>query len=113
MYDLLLWMIGVHFIADFDMQSRFVAENKGKSWFIMMAHVICWTTMISLPLTIYGVWHWSVLFILIPIHWVSDWEKAEALRNPSNEPIHLLYLDQSIHMMQLVMAWAWCKGIAL
>lgn len=110
-WGLLLWMIGAHYIADFDLQTRFVAENKGKYWYIMMAHVISWTTIVCIPLFFYGVLDWVAFAILIPIHWASDWYKAQALEHPryNEKPLTLLYIDQSIHIIQLVTVWTWTQ----
>lgn len=100
-FELLLWLIGAHFIGDFALQSTWMASMKEKHWSILLAHVIIWTTIICIPLKLFGVLAlWQVIFLCIG-HYAADWGKMKMLEGGAR--LHLMfYVDQMWHLLQLV-----------
>lgn len=41
-----LWLLFVHFIADFVLQSNWMAQNKSKDWTALSAHVLVYTSVL-------------------------------------------------------------------
>jgi len=117
--DLLMAMIFAHFLADWTLQTRLVAENKSKYAYIMLVHSFVWTFCLYVPLLIAGYHIYPPLFLtMILLHcWVDEWkcnkvwkkkdDKGKELPfNADNfQPWHL-YVDQGIHFLQVVALWA-------
>ena len=102
-YELLLWLIGAHFIGDFALQSSWMAEKK-KHWSIMAAHVIIWTTIVCIPLKLFGEPTIHTVAFLYIGHYIADWSKLRLI-DKGFKIIPLYYLDQVWHLIQLVIIW--------
>lgn len=95
----MFWLIFAHFLGDYPLQGDYLAVNKGKSLYAMLAHVTIWTGCICVALALTGDlqgWHAYVLFIP---HFISDWAKC---RYPDR---YGLAQDQLVHAAQLVAVW--------
>lgn len=102
-----LALIFGHFIADWALQNDFVAQNKGKVWFIMFAHCMIWTGIICFLLSYMGIFAWWKFWFLLIGHWVVDKHKTNNLR-PEDSGVdaydwnmRLLYGDQVWHILQV------------
>ena len=94
MLELLLWVIGAHFIGDYAMQSDWMAKNKGKSIYVMIAHCAIYTVVCAIPFEMFGAcipWVMGIIFIT---HFFSDYLKCNNLYG--------LAIDQTIHILILV-----------
>lgn len=47
-----LWLLFVHFIADFVLQSNWMAQNKSKLWAALGAHVLVYTVTLFFGVTL-------------------------------------------------------------
>jgi hypothetical protein len=112
-FELLMAMVFMHFLADWTLQTRLVAENKLKYPYIMFVHCFVWTFCLFIPLMIMGYHIDYIIFVLmLAVHcfvdlWkclvIRDWDKKE--NNMDNfKPWHL-YMDQGIHLFQVVFIW--------
>lgn len=54
--QLLLFIVWLHFVGDFIIQTDKMALNKSKSWFWLLAHAVTY----GLPLFLVG-WKWAIL----------------------------------------------------
>ena len=97
-----------HFIADWALQNDFVSQNKGKVWFIMLAHCMVWSGVICFLLAYMGIFTiWKFLFLLIG-HWIADKYKIDNIANEDQRVdaceynLQLLYIDQAWHVLQLI-----------
>ena len=100
--ELLFWMIGAHYLGDFALQSDWMASMKGKRWYVMLAHCAIWTTVVCIPVRLLGDIAWWMPIFLLLGHWSMDRYKTSL---PHNDHWFWIYLDQSVHLLQLVFVW--------
>lgn len=118
----MIWLIFAHFIGDWAFQSEWVAENKGKYWFVMFAHCMIWTGCICAFYVAFvrndvdwGMWGmrgtivawWKILF-LFGGHYICDmWKCRVYAKKPfcQQESSWHLYVDQLWHLCQCVIVW--------
>ena len=93
----LIWLIFAHFIADWALQSEWIAMNKGKYMEIMFAHSMIWTACICITLKYIGVFEISMIPFLLVGHYIIDQWKCIAT---SKFPSWHLYVDQLWHVFQ-------------
>lgn len=119
-----IFMIFCHIIDDFVLQAPCLSNLKQKSWWeknaldnlyrndykvALIMHSLSWSFMILLPIVIYRDFNVNGCFILIllanaAIHGIIDDLKAN---------LHKINLvtDQSIHLLQIIAAFAgFCNG---
>lgn len=82
--SLLIWAIALfvgHFVADWIMQSRYIAENKSKNNWVLAIHTtdyMMWMLVITMiPAGIIGLYssYWFLVWILVNglLHGCTDW----------------------------------------
>ena len=112
MMSLLISLIFIHFIADWALQSEWVAINKGKYWFVMFAHCIIWTGCIYFGLIFFDIKvnlynpvpMWKLLFLFIGHYLVDLWKCRVYKKVPfcQQKTYKHLYIDQLIHIIQVI-----------
>ena len=74
--DALLFVVFGHFIGDWALQNPWVAENKGKYWYVLFAHCMIWTGVIATVLYHFDILTlWKVLLLLVG-HFILDYTKC-------------------------------------
>ena len=116
-FFVLLFMLFMHIVDDYYLQG-ILAKMKQKSWWeqnapdrmyrydfipALITHALSWSFMIILPIFLAKGWNpaWWVYLVLIcnaTIHAVVDHLKA------NRRKINLI-IDQSIHLLQIVVTW--------
>lgn len=100
MFEVLFFGVCAHYIGDFPLQGDFVAMNKGKYWYVMLAHCIIWAACICVVLKFYGLFApWKIAALIIP-HYLTDLWKCRKPKTP--EAWKYIYPDQAIHLLQVV-----------
>ena len=113
--EILLLMVFAHLLADWTLQTPIQAQNKAKNWYIMGVHCLIWTVAVFIPLMIMGYHINAFAFALMYfIHWMVDdwkcwivWEQVDKKGNELEwndkkfKPWQL-YVDQGIHLLQIV-----------
>ena len=95
----LFWLLFAHFIGDIALQQDWIAQNKGKYWYIMFAHCIIWSGCVALVLLLMGLLApWKVIFLVIG-HYLMDHWKANKPRSYSTW--WYVYPDQAWHFIQI------------
>ena len=115
---ILLLMIFLHIIDDFKLQQGVLVSLKQKKWWeeqneyeefykydylpALILHAFSWTFMIMLPIAIslnFNIGWWTLIYAINTIiHAFTDDLKANKLK------INLI-VDQSIHILQIVITW--------
>lgn len=91
-----LFLLFGHYIGDFALQTQFLSENKHKYFYVMFAHGMIYTGVISAILFYFGDFAmWKAAFIVIG-HCVCDWVRGD----------EYFYPDQIWHIIQLAIVWA-------
>lgn len=102
MITTLFIMLVLHFIGDFPLQGQYLAENKGKDDYLLFAHSMIWTGLLSAGLLFAGVYApWKVIFLLMG-HFAIDRIKARGFLNTWFSANQALLLDQFVHFMQIL-----------
>ena len=64
-------VIMCHFVGDYFMQTEYMAREKGKDWYVLFAHCVCYCVPFAM---VYGcdlnIW------LLLILHFVADVAKA-------------------------------------
>lgn len=71
MYEQIIKIIMCHFIGDYVLQTDYIAREKGKDFYVLLAHCVCYATPFAVA---FGVDHRIVWLILS--HFVVDALKA-------------------------------------
>ena len=105
----MIWLIFAHFIGDFALQKEWVALNKGKYWYLMIAHCMIWTACICVALMFYfNEVTWIQILFLFSIHYSVDKWKCWATKD---FPTWHFYIDQAIHLCQCLIVFAIGLGL--
>jgi len=64
-------IIMCHFVGDYFMQTEYMAREKGKDWYVLFAHCVCYCVPFAI---VYGC-DINILLLLI-FHFVADAAKA-------------------------------------
>ena len=98
MIETLFFLIFLHYLGDFPFQGAYLAENKGKNDYLLLAHSFIWAGTISAGLLYFGMFAlWSALF-LVSGHFVIDRWKAR--KTSSGNLVFLI--DQFLHLIQII-----------
>jgi len=97
------WLIVAHLLGDYVLQSKWIALNKGKNYYILLVHSTVWAARIVFVLCYFGIFAiWKIPFLIIP-HGLCDWLKWHSGERQGWKPV---LLDQLWHYSQLaVVAW--------
>lgn len=91
-----LFLVGLsaHFIGDFAFHTRWMAEEKGRDWEVLLYHVLVYTS------TLFLVFLWSghvlpalALFLIVLSHFIIDASKARW------NLISHIWMDQLLHII--------------
>jgi len=101
---LIWWLFVAHFISDWGLQNRWMAENKHSYWEILLAHCMIYTSVISIALEYcHTLELWKIVFIFIG-HYVTDFfssnicSKIEGI----DKKRKVTRIDHVIHFLQLL-----------
>ena len=96
---MLIELIAAHCIADFALQSEWMANNKGKYWYVMLVHSVIWAAAIYLTLDHLANPHILIFPFLLATHFLIDKWKMILFdpKNPEQKNLTLLYIDQTAH----------------
>lgn len=98
--NIFLWIVFIHFVGDYVFQSSYLADNKGKDWWVMFVHCVLWTGCICIFLKFMGLYDiWKFFFLLIG-HAISDTWKSKTPNRGWK-----IYVDQSWHIVQCLLCY--------
>lgn len=94
--ETVIFVIFGHFIGDFALQSEWIAKNKGLYWYVLLAHGMIWTGVISGILLFFGIFTlWKPVFLLIGHISMDKWKASKP-----PETWWYIYPDQLWHIIQ-------------
>lgn len=96
MIQQLILALGTHYIADFPLQGDFVAQMKGKRWYILFAHGLINAFCFAVLLLFLGRYaDWKPIVVLITHMVIDKWKSSQ----PKDDAHwHLIYYDQFLHV---------------
>jgi hypothetical protein len=95
-----LYLLLAHYLADFPLQGDFLANMKGKNWYLLMAHVLIYSLTIGAFMHALGIYATWKLFVVAISHvfvdyWKCNYAPKETALTTS------LYIDQALHLIVL------------
>ena len=99
-----LALLAGHFVGDYGLQTGYMAQMKGKDWYVLTAHVITYTaavwvlsavTATYLGGTALSVWGLVLIFVA---HFIADAAKGQW------NMVKSIAVDQTIHLATLLVA---------
>ncbi len=99
--DLLFALLVAHYVGDFPLQGEFLGTMKGKYDYLLFCHVVIWAGTICLVLAYFGIFTWWKAGFLLFGHFFIDRWKARKV-DKTNIFTKDLWIDQSLHMVQLI-----------
>lgn len=101
--EAIIIMFTLHLIADYPMQGDFLANIKGKNFFLLLCHSFMWAGIIYFGLKYLGMaepWEFWCLGI---VHAAID--KWKCMRPDKSKALTTdLYIDQALHGVQIAAA---------
>lgn len=99
-----LGLLLAHLLYDFHWQGAFIAEMKGKSWFLLGVHSLTWALFLGAVLFHTGRLCWWTISFLATTHFAIDAWKARYTELP---PLGLAFwIDQALHLAtMLIVIW--------
>lgn len=103
MINILLFVLMAHMTGDYLFQSDYLAGNKGKDNYILLAHSVLYTVGVMIVAYIMGI-ELSIikLLILSVVHFPVDYIKAKGITPKYMGNKKALLLDQLIHYLTLL-----------
>ena len=99
----ILLLYFANLILDYSLQGKLLAELKIKSNYFLFVHCAIWSIGLSLlliPLGLFAIWK---LIMLILGHYIIDYWKCRELYKPFLKDKQALYIDQILHVGQVLL----------
>jgi len=93
-----------HLLYDFHWQGAFIAEMKGKSWFLLGVHSLTWALLLGGVLLHISEPQWWIIPFLAVSHFGIDAWKARYTKLPTLGCA--LWIDQVLHLVTMFIAVA-------
>lgn len=109
MVNNLILLLTVHCLADYPLQGDFLANIKGKNFFLLLVHSFIWAGMIYGALILLNISCNPFWFVFLLVgHVVID--KWKCGRTDKSKALTLdLYIDQAGHLLQILTVLAFAK----
>ena len=99
----LLFVLMAHMTGDYLFQSDYLAGNKGKDNYILLAHSVLYTVGVMMVSYIMGIELSLIGLLMLPIvHFTIDYIKARGITPKYMGDKKALALDQLIHYLTLL-----------
>jgi len=98
--ELIFWLVFAHMIGDMSLQTSFIAQNKGKYFYLMFAHVMIYMGVIGIAFNLLGIFNWYAMLWIAVGHLAMDMWKSRQPRDDAH--FYQIYIDQGWHYFQLL-----------
>ena len=101
----IILLVLAHYVGDYSLQTDWMAENKGKSWYVALAHSCVWSFAIACTGMLIGMRMNPLVIILVLVipHMMLDHVKAAGdLWAGHVDQGTALAIDQVAHFVQLL-----------
>ena len=107
---IVLLLMAIHFVADFVLQSHWMADNKSKLWHALGFHVFVYTSALALCTLD---WRYAVINGVLHF-WTDAITSRISSRLWQAKQVHYFFVsvgfDQLIHTTTLLLTWRWMYG---
>lgn len=102
--EILIVILYAHMLGDYFLQTDFLAMNKGKDNYILLAHCILYGLGVGIVFGIFGFTLTTIdLALISAIHYPIDYLKARGITPKLIGSRNALILDQTIHYITLLL----------
>lgn len=102
--ELAIVILFAHMLGDYFLQTDYLAKNKGKDNYILLAHCILYSLGIGIVFGIFGITLTTIdLALISAIHYPIDYLKARGITPRLIGDKNALILDQAIHYITLLL----------
>jgi len=95
------WLFVMHFIFDWGLQNRWMADNKSKYWEVLFAHCMIYVGGISMMLKYLGIFTFDKVLLLFLSHYIVDHISSNIFKKYKWRSI--LWVDHILHFIVLVL----------
>ena len=99
---LFIQLLLAHIVSDFVLQSKKIVDNKKWLSWEMLLHI---GTVYTVTALFSGLWVYAIL--IAAMHYLIDGLKITAKNKSTMKPIKLFLIDQMLHIVVLLLVWAW------
>ncbi len=99
-FEIMFWMTFAHMIGDMCLQTEFIAQQKGRRFYLMFSHIILYLGAIGIALHLLNIFTWYGIIFIGVGHLLMDSWKSKQPRD--DEHFWHIYLDQGWHYLQLL-----------
>jgi len=105
----ILILVWIHYIFDFWLQSRKVAENKSSNNIILLTHVLEYSIGLT-AFAVYAMCGWQFVFINVVAHFITDWCTSRVTTwawRTNNMKLfwNTIGFDQAVHITTLIVTF--------
>ena len=101
--ELAIVILFAHMFGDYFLQTDYLAKNKGKDNYILLAHSVLYSLGIGMVFGIFGITLTSIdLALISAIHYPIDYLKVRGVTPKLMGDKNALILDQAIHYITLL-----------
>lgn len=113
-FEVFAFLVSSHYVGDFILQARWMADSKGKDWAVLAAHAVVYSLAL-LPWLVFsaelgspGAQRWWALNLVA--HFATDAVTSRVTSPLAEEELWwgffaVVGADQAIHLMTLVGTW--------
>lgn len=102
--EILIIILYAHMFGDYFLQTDYLAMNKGKDNYILLAHCILYGLGVGIVFGIFGFTLTTIdLALISAIHYSVDYLKARGITPKLMGNKNALILDQAIHYITLLL----------
>jgi len=95
-------LIWLHMLGDYPLQGDFLANMKGRNYYLLFVHCVLWTGAICFGLFVFGLLAWWKVAMLLVGHFIIDRWKARKV-DKAYSLTRDLWIDQVLHLFQLLL----------
>ena len=102
--ELTIVILFAHMFGDYFLQTDYLAKNKAKDNYILLAHCVLYSLGIGIVFGIFGITLTTIdLALISAIHYPIDYLKARGITPKLIGDKNALILDQAIHYITLLL----------
>lgn len=99
---LLFFILALHGLGDFFLQSTWMATNKSHNNKALLAHGVVYSAVLSVANPVWGI---SNGLAHISVDYISSKLVADNYKNNPKKFIRIIFFDQIIHVLCLILSW--------
>lgn len=100
-----IFLYWINLLVDWSFQTPFMGENKSKYNYVLYVHSAIWGLSMWIGLIALGLLHFIIfklIFLIVGHILIDGWKCKEYYKKFNLSDIHALYIDQSLHVVQIL-----------